>query len=140
MEWKITLHHQWKTYVCTCFDKELRTATILYANKISETKYRCKNERAIVSRGDWLYNYVYKHLLLQIFKAAFNLMFLYTASTTATGTTESVSSAATTETVASSTVGETTQTAETTSEGKWLPFPPDRDNAPQYNWVNIYCR
>ena len=78
--------------------------------------------KELVSRVDWLYNYVYKHLLLQIFKAAFNLMFLYTASTTAsaetTGTTESVSSAATTETVASSTVGETTQTAETTSEGK----------------------
>ena len=65
---------------------------------------------------------MYKDLLLQIFKAAFDLMFLNTASTTAsaetTGTTESVSSAATTETVASSTVGETTQTAETTSEGK----------------------
>ena len=28
------------------FDKELRTATILFGNIISETKYRCRIERA----------------------------------------------------------------------------------------------
>ena len=46
MKYYITLNYYWKTYVCTCLDKELRTATKLYANEISETKYRCRNERA----------------------------------------------------------------------------------------------